>query len=173
MSDPTPSRGRWGRISGGGGSRARRAETRILVVEDSPSARKLMQGILLKLGITLPELRLASDVEEAVRTFTDWRPEIVFLDVVLRPTAPAPTPAAGSTSGVSARDGVDLAAVFLARDPGVRVVVCSASDSSDPRIRDLLETPRTQFVLKPVVALRIREALDAAMAPLSNRGAAH
>ena len=90
MSGAAPVRGRWGRISSGEGTRARRDETRILVVEDSASARKLIQAILLRLGITLPELRLSGSVDEAMRLFTEWRPELVFLDLELRTTAARP-----------------------------------------------------------------------------------
>jgi two-component system cell cycle response regulator DivK len=165
MNAGAPSRGRWGRISGSEGGPSRHEETRILVVEDSASSRKLLQAILLRLGITLPELRLSDSVDDAIRLFTEWRPEVVFLDIELKPSAARSRPSTPPAPAPDAHDGVDLATLFLARNPTLRVVLCSATDPSEPRIRTIVENPRVQFVLKPVVASRIQEVLDAALAP--------
>ncbi|MCI4327270.1 MAG: response regulator [Thermoplasmata archaeon] len=158
---PTPPRGRWGRIGGDPDRRPPRRETRLLVVDDSPSARKLLQAILLRLGYTLPELRMATTPDEALRMFVDWRPETVIVDVELR--APAPVGSAGKDPGSerTPRDGIGLATEFLARSPNLRIVLCSATDPGDPRIQGLLADRRAQFVTKPVVASRIQAVLEA------------
>ncbi|MCI4370132.1 MAG: response regulator [Thermoplasmata archaeon] len=161
MSDGAPPRGRWARITPDANRRRPRRETRILVVDDSASARKLMQAILLRLGVTLPELRLAATIDEALQTFAAWRPELVFLDVQLK-SVPNPPSGGGSRGAKEIGDGVDLAGEFLSRNRGLQVVLCSATDQTDPRIRTLLTDPRTQFVVKPVVASRVQEALDIA-----------
>jgi CheY-like chemotaxis protein len=133
---------------------------RILVVEDSPSARRLLQDVLLRLGAELPNLRVAGTVVEALTLFTQWRPDIVFVDVELR--APQGTPMAPEVSRPAAhdpKDGAELAALFLSRDPTVRVIVCSATDPSDARVTRLVSEGKVEFIMKPLLAARVEEIL--------------
>jgi CheY-like chemotaxis protein len=136
---------------------------RILVVEDSPSARRLIQDVLLRLGAELPNLRVAGTVVEALTLFTQWRPNVVFLDVELRsaPTnglAPTPPP----SSAQDPKNGAELAILFLSRNPGVRVILCSATDPSDPRVADLVAEGKVEFIVKPLLAARVEEVLGRA-----------
>ncbi len=133
---------------------------RILVVEDSPSARRLIQDVLLRLGAELPNLRVAGSVVEALTLFTQWRPNVVFLDIELR-NAPAgglgtvgPRP-----SPQDPKNGAELALLFLGRNPGVRVILCSATDPSDPRVADLVAQGKVEFIVKPLLAARVEEVL--------------
>jgi CheY-like chemotaxis protein len=133
---------------------------RILVVEDSPSARRLLQDVLLRLGAELRNLRVASTVVEALTLFSQWRPDLVFVDVELRADA-GTSPAFELTSSTNRdpKDGVELAKLFLARHPGVRVIVCTAADASEPRVAELIQEPRVQFIMKPVLAARVEKLL--------------
>jgi len=115
-----------------------------------------MQELLLRLGFTLPDLRLAGTVSEALQTFTQWRPDIVFVDVELR----APDPAAGAGgAAASIANGAELATHFLSRAPGLKVVVVSASDPSDPRLAALVKSGKVEFIVKPVMAAKVEETL--------------
>jgi DNA-binding NarL/FixJ family response regulator len=69
------------------------------------------------------------------------------------------------------KDGAELASHFLARSPGMRVVLCSASDPSDARLRSLLDAGKAEFVMKPVLAAQLREVLVrlAGSAPAGSR----
>ena len=140
---------------------------RILVVEDSPSAQRLLQGILLRLGAQLPDLRIASTVVEALTVFAQWRPDLVFVDVELHPAtppiaAPGPTPASANDP----RDGVELARLIRSRDPTVAIVISTARDPSDPRIAALRSEGRTELLTKPLIASRVEEVLQrVAVAP--------
>jgi CheY-like chemotaxis protein len=133
---------------------------RILVVEDSPSARRLLQDVLLRLGAELPNLRMTGTILEALTTFTDWRPQLVFVDVELG-HAPAATPATApsSRSAPDPVDGAELALLILSRNPTVRVVICSASDPSDRRVAGLVREGRVEFITKPLLASRVEEVL--------------
>jgi CheY-like chemotaxis protein len=133
---------------------------RILVVEDSPSARRLLQDVLLRLGAQLPNLRAAGTVVEAQTLFAQWRPDVVFVDVELRGGA-GPSSAVDATSAADPdpKNGADLALMFLARNPGVRIIVCSASDPSDPRVAGLVKQRKVEFILKPLLAARVEEVL--------------
>jgi CheY-like chemotaxis protein len=133
---------------------------RILVVEDSPSARRLMQEILLRLGAELSNLRVAGTVVEALTLFAQWRPDVAFVDVELRsaPVSPLPT-GTPPASAHDPQDGAELALVFLRRNPAIKVVVCSATDPSDPRVAQLVKDRKVDFIVKPVVAARVEAVL--------------
>jgi CheY-like chemotaxis protein len=141
---------------------------RILIVEDSPSARRLIQDVLRRLGAELPNLRLASTVLEALTTFTEWRPQVVFVDIEL---AHATAPSAAARSSQDPQDGAELAQLLLSRNPSVRVIVCSAADPGDPRVAGLLSEPRVAFITKPLLASRVEEVLTR-LAPTPARRAA-
>jgi CheY-like chemotaxis protein len=138
---------------------------RILVVEDSPSARKLMQALLTRLGVGLPELRMAPTVPEALQIFTEWQPQIAFIDLELRPPPDrrpvAATPAVGLPS-----DGAGLVQLLLRRDPELQIIVCSATDPALSAVAPLVRDGRVQAVVKPIVAARIQQVLSQAAGTL-------
>lgn len=143
---------------------------RILAVEDSPSARQLLQAILLKLGVTLPDLRLASNVSEALQVFTQWRPEVVFVDMELKAVlgASAPPTATGAPPP-SAREvqmnGPELAVHMLERNPQLKLIVCTAADPQDPRVVTVMKRGAQDVIVKPVTAARVEEVLKRVTAP--------
>lgn len=134
---------------------------RILVVEDSPSARKLLQALLLRLGVTLPNLRLAADTGEALRVLTAWQPEIAFVDLQLR--GPAGGDAAVTGSGIAAamKNGEDLAVEMLKRNPAMKVIICSASEPDSAVLVPLLKSGRVRSMVKPILAAKVAETLAA------------
>jgi CheY-like chemotaxis protein len=133
---------------------------RILVIEDSPSARRLIQEILLRLGAELPNLRVAGTVLEGLTLFTQWRPDVVFLDLELKPVAPTGLPSNGpAPSPTDPKDGAELAQLFLKRNSAVRVILCSASDPSDPRVAALVDSAQAEFIMKPLLAARVEDVL--------------
>ena len=137
---------------------------RILIVDDSPSARRLLQGLLLRLGVTLPDLRMAADVPEALQVFTRWTPEIAIIDLELR--APPPTEAASSGSPrPSPTNGAELALQLLQRDPQLKVIISSASEPDGAILGPLLQQGRIHSMMKPLLAARVAETLARATAP--------
>jgi CheY-like chemotaxis protein len=139
---------------------------RILVVEDSPSARKLIQELLLRLGASLPDLRLAATVPEALQLFASWEPQIAIVDLQLRgssapgnaPSAPGPNVPTG---------GAELALELLHRNPGLKVIICSASEPEDTALKPLLQKGRILSMMKPVLASKLAEVLSRATQPES------
>jgi CheY-like chemotaxis protein len=134
---------------------------KILVVEDSPSARRLLQDILLRLGADLEHLRLAGTSSEAAELFTRWRPDLVFLDLQLGSAAAVAkgSVTADSSSPEVAQGGLELAVLFRGQDPEVRIIICTASDADDPRVARLVERGEVDFILKPILAARVEEVL--------------
>src|SRR5207247_1509698 len=56
------------------------ARLRVLVADDCPDTRKSMRMLLKAWG---HECRAAADGEEAVRLTTEYRPDVVFLDILM------------------------------------------------------------------------------------------
>lgn len=133
---------------------------RILVVEDSPSARRLLQDVLLRLGAELPNLRVAGTILEAMTLASQWRPNVVFVDVELRPATVDPLEGpAGHPGPQDPKDGVELARLLRSRNPATRVILCSATDPSDPRVARLIEEQSLEYIVKPLLATRVAEVL--------------
>lgn len=132
---------------------------KILAVEDSASARELLQAILLRLGVGLPNLRLASNSTEALRILSEWAPDLVFVDVDLSFAAADPW---GAPEGAPppALDGDDLVRVMFERNPRLQVVLVTAYDRDIPRVKNLLSKGVADIIVKPVLAARVKEILD-------------
>jgi CheY-like chemotaxis protein len=129
-------------------------------VEDSPSARRLLQDILLRLGADLENLRLAGTISEATELFARWHPDLVFLDLQLgSPDAAEGASASASSSPETVQDGVGLAVLFRREDPEVRIIICTASDPDDPRVAHMLRGGDVDFIVKPMLAARVEELL--------------
>src|SRR5437016_1403757 len=56
------------------------ARLRVLVADDCPDTRKSMRMLLKAWG---HDCRTAADGEEAVRLVADYRPDVVFLDILM------------------------------------------------------------------------------------------
>jgi CheY-like chemotaxis protein len=133
---------------------------RVLVVEDSPSAQRLLQDVLLRLGVELPNLRISGTVVDALKTYTQWRPDCVFVDIELNASPVSALPPSGPpASPQDPKDGIELAQLILTRNPAVKVVICSATDPTDPRVARLVNDGKVEFIMKPLLASRIEEAL--------------
>jgi CheY-like chemotaxis protein len=144
-----------------GSSRNRYAPTsKILVVEDSPSARKLLQDLLTRLGVGLPDLRIAPTVPEALQIFAQWRPDIVFIDLQLQHPLDSPTPNQGGASASYPKNGGELAMQLLQRTPSIKIVICSASDPSGSEVADLVAKGKMQSIVKPILAAKVRTVLE-------------
>lgn len=157
---------RWGATTAS--ARRGRGETapeplKILAVEDSASARKVFQTVLLRLGVSLLNVRLAADAAEAQKLYRQWQPDVIFLDVELRTppgrAAPAPTDGTKGEAAVPV-DGDGLAQWLLERDPDLHLVVVTAYDRDHPRVRALLERGVADVIVKPVQASRVQAILD-------------
>jgi CheY-like chemotaxis protein len=145
---------------------------RILVVEDSPSARRLLQDILLRLGASLENLRLAGTPAEATELFARWRPNLVFLDLQLgSASAPPKAAAAPASSPQTFQDGVALAILFRRHDPEVRIILCTAADPDNPRVSRMVHDGEVDFIVKPILAARVEELLARGRAEPSRQGA--
>jgi two-component system, OmpR family, alkaline phosphatase synthesis response regulator PhoP len=53
---------------------------RILITEDNPQGAELLEAFLAE---TAHETRVAANGEEALRLITDWKPDVVLLDIMM------------------------------------------------------------------------------------------
>jgi len=139
---------------------------RILVVEDSPSARKLLQELLLRLGVSLPDLRLAATAPEALQIFSSWQPEIAIVDLQLRTPPDSRAGSDGVANADAPKNGAELAQELLKRNPGLRVIICSASEPEGTVLDAQLKKGRVLSMVKPVFAAKVAEVLAQAAEPI-------
>jgi DNA-binding response OmpR family regulator len=128
---------------------------RVLVVEDDATVASVVAAYLRDAGF---EARTAADGSTAERTWRDWRPDLVVLDLLLPD-----------------RSGLDVLRRMRADDDPTLVIVLSARGDEDDRVVGL-ETGADDYVTKPFspreLMLRITGLLrraergqDAAMVP--------
>lgn len=61
-----------------GGDKAKLAERRVLIVDDEPDARELLEVILLQFGA---EVKVATSVQQALEILERWKPDAIVSDV--------------------------------------------------------------------------------------------
>jgi CheY-like chemotaxis protein len=134
---------------------------RFLVVEDSVSARRIIQDLLFQLGLNPQNLRLAGGPEEALRIAAEWSPELVFLDMELHPPGFVPgvtDPPPGPKGNPASMNGDDLGRELLRRNPELKIVVVTAVDPGNPRVQSMRRAG-AEIVIKPVRAAGVAEVL--------------
>ena len=134
---------------------------KVLAVEDSPSARRLMQDIFLRLGLSLPEVRLASSAAEGQVVFEEWHPDVVFLDIELSGAGNGGAAGrAGKGSHAAPMNGDELGKAFLKENPKLKLVVVTAHDPDHPPVQSLVQGGATDVIVKPVLAARVSEIIE-------------
>ncbi|RBM07088.1 nitrogen assimilation response regulator NtrX [Novacetimonas cocois] len=118
----------------------------ILIVDDEPDIRLLIEGILSDEGY---ETRLAGDADSAISAFRERRPSLVILDVWLQG---------------SRLDGLGILNVFHKEEPSVPVVMISGHGTIETAVA-ALQHGAYDFIEKPFQADRllvvVRRALEA------------
>lgn len=115
---------------------------RLLLVEDTPSLQMLYRTVLNKAGY--PSIS-ASDGAEALAKFTEHRPGVVLLDLMLPDM-----------------DGMTVMRKMLTLQPGTRVIVITANGSIDKAL-DATRKGAHDFLVKPLGDLRLVGAVANAL----------
>ncbi|GBQ11600.1 two component response regulator NtrX [Swaminathania salitolerans LMG 21291] len=123
-----------------------RMEHEILIVDDEPDIRLLIEGLLRDEGY---ETRVAANSDQALAAFRARRPSLVILDIWLQG---------------SRLDGIDLLKAIKAEEPGLPVVMISGHGTIETAVSSL-QHGAYDFIEKPfqtdrliVVAQRALEA---------------
>lgn len=122
-------------------------EHEILIVDDEPDIRLLIEGLLRDEGY---ETRVAANSDQALAAFRARRPSLVILDIWLQ----------GSRV-----DGIDLLKTIKAEEPGLPVVMISGHGTIETAVSSL-QHGAYDFIEKPFQADRlivvVQRALEAA-----------
>jgi len=105
---------------------------RVLVVEDDSTVSSVLSAYLSKAGF---DQRIAADGATALREWTQWKPDVVILDVML--------------PGMS---GLEVLERRRAADDGAAVIILSARGDEEDRLLGL-EVGADDYVVKPVSRL--------------------
>ncbi|MGI0133279.1 MAG: response regulator [Thermoplasmata archaeon] len=133
---------------------------KVLAVEDSASARRVMQEILLRLGLSLPEIRLASSAAEGQAVFQEWHPDVVFLDIELDGGNGGIPAKSGKPTRALPMNGGELGKLFLEENPKLKLVVVTAHDPQHPPVRALVDGGAVEVIVKPVLAAKVSQVLE-------------
>lgn len=118
-----------------------RRKTKVLIVDDEPAIREVLEMILQEWGY---EIRLASDGAEAKQLVESYDPEIVISDVVMPQLS-----------------GLDLLRCLKAGNPNRPVILVTAHASIDLAVESMKQGAQ-DFVTKPMDYPKLRSILKAA-----------
>lgn len=113
---------------------------KILLVDDSAFMRSMIKRILETGG---HELREASNADEAIASFDEFRPEVVFLDIVM-----------------PGRNGIEVLREIKAKEAGARVVMCTSVGGQEKIIAECVDAGATDFITKPFTPEEITNVVD-------------
>jgi two-component system chemotaxis response regulator CheY len=116
----------------------------VMIVDDSLFMRKMLRDILEEEGYEV--VAEASDGEEAVAKFREYRPELTTLDIVM-----------------PNKTGIEALREIMALEPAARVVMCSAM-GQESLTAAAAEAGAKAFIVKPfnpeLVARVIKEVAE-------------
>jgi len=116
---------------------------KILVVDDSAFMRKIMKGILEKMGHN--DITEASGGKEAIEKFKEVKPDLVLLDIIM--------PDVG---------GIDVLREIKGIDPNCKVIMVTAV-GQEAMIDECTKLGAKGYIIKPFEELKVSEAIKDAM----------
>lgn len=116
---------------------------RILVVDDAPPVRLLLKTYLQKLGVRDSDILVAEDGEQGVAVFREGAPDVVFVDIEM-----------------PKKGGEETATEMLGERPDLKVVVMTAVEPTDARVKQLRSFGAFAVLTKPVRMDKVKEVLD-------------
>ena len=121
---------------------------RVLVVDDEPEVRRLLEDFLSDRGY---EVVLASDGSEALVSLRAHKPDLVLLDIAM-----------------PGMDGVEVLKQIAMTDPGVRVIMVTANTDISLTSR-LLALGAVDYIPKPFDLDYLEQAVSIQLAASQDR----
>jgi len=119
------------------------ARKRILIVDDAPPVRLMLQAFLGKLGVRPEDVSMAEDGELGVAAFREKDPELVFVDIEM--------PKMG---------GEASATLMLTDRPDLKVVVMTGLEETDARVRQMRSWGAFAILPKPLRLEKVKAIMD-------------
>ena len=116
----------------------------VLIVDDAAFMRMVLKKIIIQSGNEV--IAEASNGDEAVTMYKKYRPDLVFLDIVMPP-------------GKMTKDGLDALKIIMKEDPEAKVIMCS-SMGQQTLITEALKNGAKDFVVKPFRPVKVLEVLS-------------
>lgn len=111
---------------------------KILIVDDNESTREMLKLLLESLGHEVAGE--AENGEKGLKAFTELRPEVVMLDIVM-----------------PGKSGLEVLDEVLALDPKAKVIMLTAVDQDDINMR--VKAKGAQIIYKPFSGQDIEKAI--------------
>lgn len=115
-------------------------DLKVLISDDSILARKQLKDIITTLGN--PIFYEASDGQSAIDKFKEFRPDIVFLDIVM-----------------PKKDGNVAIEEITAVEPNATIIICS-SVGTQSQLKCALEAGAKDFIQKPIDQQKVLEIVN-------------
>ncbi|MCD6088295.1 response regulator [Candidatus Bathyarchaeota archaeon] len=116
----------------------------VLIVDDAAFMRMVLKKIIIQSGNKV--IAEAGNGDEAVTMYKKYRPDLVFLDIVMPP-------------GKMTKDGLDALKIIMKEDPEAKVIMCS-SMGQQTLITEALKNGAKDFVVKPFRPVKVLEVLS-------------
>ncbi len=113
---------------------------KVMVVDDSPFMRSMIKGIVLQLGCEV--VAEASDGGEAITKASQFRPDIVTMDIVMPKVS-----------------GIDGLAGIKKENPQIKVIMISAIDQKESLIQ-AVRLGASGFIVKPFDENNVKATLQ-------------
>lgn len=115
-------------------------DLKILICDDSLLSRKKLKDCISKLNCA--SIYEAADGEEAVSSFRDNRPDIVFMDIIM-----------------PKKDGIEALKEILELDPDATVVMAS-SVGTQSYLNEAIRFGASDFLQKPIDPMQVKSYID-------------
>ncbi|TMV50768.1 response regulator [Paenibacillus mesophilus] len=113
---------------------------RILIVDDSAVMRKNLKSILSRAGYEV--VAEATNGEEAVRAYADYKPDLVTMDVTM-----------------PVLNGIEAVKRIVAADREAKIVVVSAFDQRS-MLFEAMENGASHYIIKPITSDKLLAVVD-------------
>ena len=105
-------------------------EIKVLICDDSVFARKKLKDYILSLGVD--DVIEASDGQEAVDKYMEYKPAVVFMDIIM-----------------PKKTGIEAVKEILAFDKSAKVVMASSVGTQN-YLKDAINAGAYEFLQKPI-----------------------
>ena len=116
----------------------------VLIVDDASFMRMVLKKINLQSGNRV--IAEASNGDEAIMMYKRYKPDLVFLDIVMPP-------------GKLTKDGLDALKIIMKEHPEAKVIMCS-SMGQQTLITEALKIGAKDFVVKPFRPVKVLEVIS-------------
>lgn len=131
--------------------------TRYLVVDDSPAIRLRTVSYIKQADPRPSWIIEAGSREEALDLFAAQKPDVVFLDMVMK----------------GEQDGLETLRAIVKASPKTIIVMCTGLSRDDPSVLKAISEGAFDYIQKPVRGEDVRKVLDAVAMDLRRSAARH